>query len=355
MIFINPIAKYSYNKSLQPLPKAQASQIVSAKADSFELSNKAVNFKGKPFPHFPVEEVEEIFAKAYQAVRSENDISKKRVIFDEHMVRFREVSRRIRDQGALHKEHDNFCHDRAHELFSPLELLEKFGLKIEIQLASERPCGISPAQYDEHLKSTIDEVINIAKRYEFFLDNGLDKDIMPPINVFKMVLNSLNEAAKQKRITIEAQGEELLNDYLEGINVMQVIDKSKNPKPVRQNDYNLYIAFSNLIQNAIKYSPDGSRIKIRFAKQKIDGKNYLEFSVSDNGIGIPKGEQEKVFRRRASNAITSGIPGTGYGLGRTKQVFGQYPSIMKIESPYNEVGKEVSGTKISSFLRLEDD
>ena len=72
-------------------------------------------------------------------------------------------------------------------------------------------------------------------------------------------------------------------------------------------------AFMNILSNAIKYSPDGKRIKVRVERSR-DGE-YVEVSVEDQGPGIPDKDQKKVFDRfyRCENA-THTVKGTGLGL-----------------------------------------
>ena len=72
-------------------------------------------------------------------------------------------------------------------------------------------------------------------------------------------------------------------------------------------------AMMNIVSNAIKYSPDGKRIKIR-AERSRDGE-YVEVSVEDQGPGIPEQYQKKIFDRffRIENA-THTVKGTGLGL-----------------------------------------
>jgi len=74
------------------------------------------------------------------------------------------------------------------------------------------------------------------------------------------------------------------------------------------------IILTNLLYNAIKYSNENSTIKV------IIGTNtdHIYFSVKDNGIGIPKNEQNLIFNRffRAKNALY--YPGTGIGLNISK-------------------------------------
>ncbi len=71
---------------------------------------------------------------------------------------------------------------------------------------------------------------------------------------------------------------------------------------------------SNLINNAIKYSPQGGTIDMSISEDEEKGLALL--SIRDQGIGIPTHQQANVFGRfvRADNARTYGIGGTGLGL-----------------------------------------
>ena len=68
----------------------------------------------------------------------------------------------------------------------------------------------------------------------------------------------------------------------------------------------------NLIENAIKYSPDGGRIELGVTG--ADG--HVRFSVKDEGLGIPPEEQSRVFEKfyRLDPQMTRGVGGTGLGL-----------------------------------------
>ena len=73
--------------------------------------------------------------------------------------------------------------------------------------------------------------------------------------------------------------------------------------------------FNNLLSNAIKYSPDGGTVSVKLTCE--DKKVF--FQVCDQGIGIPKEDQDNLFKSfsRASNVGT--IAGTGLGLSIVKQ------------------------------------
>lgn len=74
---------------------------------------------------------------------------------------------------------------------------------------------------------------------------------------------------------------------------------------------------NNLVNNAIKYSPEGGVVRVR-AWQAQDG---VHFSVSDQGIGIPKGDFAHIFEPfRRSRDVAETIPGVGLGLWASRRI-----------------------------------
>lgn len=88
---------------------------------------------------------------------------------------------------------------------------------------------------------------------------------------------------------------------------------------------------TNLLSNAIKYSPDGGQVQVKLTCEE----NQLMFQVQDEGIGIPKEDQLKLFKSfsRASNVGT--IAGTGLGLSIVKKCVDLHGGQITVES---EVG-----------------
>jgi two-component system phosphate regulon sensor histidine kinase PhoR len=78
-----------------------------------------------------------------------------------------------------------------------------------------------------------------------------------------------------------------------------------DPERVRQ-------VLVNLLDNAIKYSPNGGRITLALAE--ADGR--LRFTVRDEGLGVPRAEQERIFEKfyRLDPGMTRGVGGSGLGL-----------------------------------------
>jgi PAS domain S-box-containing protein len=68
----------------------------------------------------------------------------------------------------------------------------------------------------------------------------------------------------------------------------------------------------NLLDNAVKYSPDGGRIEVRVEPHG----NCVRFVITDEGLGIPHGEQQRIFGKfyRLDPRLTRGVGGTGLGL-----------------------------------------
>jgi signal transduction histidine kinase len=68
----------------------------------------------------------------------------------------------------------------------------------------------------------------------------------------------------------------------------------------------------NLVDNAVKYSPDGGKVVVELSA----GEGRLRFSVHDEGLGVPPAEQHRIFERfyRLDPNLTRGVGGTGLGL-----------------------------------------
>ena len=86
-----------------------------------------------------------------------------------------------------------------------------------------------------------------------------------------------------------------------------------HPLEVRGDANELGLVFRNLFENAIKYSNDPVRIRVEIEKVP-DGRVRVE--ISDDGIGIPKHELRRIFRRfyRASRDVQRQVSGLGLGL-----------------------------------------
>jgi len=88
--------------------------------------------------------------------------------------------------------------------------------------------------------------------------------------------------------------------------------------------------FTNLLTNAIKYSPDGGRIQVLV----VSHVDYVEALVSDEGIGIEEDEIPKIFDKfyRVKHAKTRQVIGTGLGLAIVKNIIEAHRGSIEVES-----------------------
>ena len=91
-------------------------------------------------------------------------------------------------------------------------------------------------------------------------------------------------------------------------------------------------AVSNLLQNALNYTPEGGRIWLKAERTFQDGRNFLVISISDTGSGIPASEQSKVFQKYYRMSKGSRSAGAGLGLAIVKAVTEAHKGWVELES-----------------------
>ncbi len=98
--------------------------------------------------------------------------------------------------------------------------------------------------------------------------------------------------------------------------------------PVTSDRHRLERVLDNLVENAVKYSPDGGDIVIELGTDE----GGTTIAVRDQGVGIPHGEIDKIFEpyHRASNVST--MPGIGLGLAGSRSVVRQLGGDLTVES-----------------------
>src|SRR5207245_11168378 len=96
----------------------------------------------------------------------------------------------------------------------------------------------------------------------------------------------------------------------EGIEV--VVNTSRGLPSVAADPDKLGRILTNLIDNGIKYSPDGGRVEVEIGRSG----GRVRFRVTDHGLGIPPAEQDRIFEKffRLDPNLTRGVGGTGLGL-----------------------------------------
>jgi two-component system phosphate regulon sensor histidine kinase PhoR len=86
----------------------------------------------------------------------------------------------------------------------------------------------------------------------------------------------------------------------------------------------------NLVENAVKYSPDGGHIELKLAADR----NNVRIAVQDEGLGIPPSEQEQIFEKfyRLDAGMTRGVGGSGLGLFISREIVTQMDGTLTVRS-----------------------
>ncbi len=212
---------------------------------------------------------------------------------------FRDVTKE-RELAKLRKE---FISLASHELRTPLTAIRGYA-----DLLINGDAGkLSTKQHDmlstmimaaDKMNELINGMLNISR-----IDLGtiaVEPKIVDAKHLFEKTLLEFIPQIKQKKINVKKEFDDSIGGILVDPQIMSVV-------------------LRNLISNAVKFTPKQGKIVLGMHHVA----NYIQLTVSDTGIGIPKKDQEKVFSRlfRASN--TSAHEGTGLGLYTTKKVLEQ--------------------------------
>lgn len=128
-------------------------------------------------------------------------------------------------------------------------------------------------------------------------------------------------------------------------NVALVVDVAPDTPPFPGDEFRLEQVLNNLLENALKYTSDGGKVRV-FARPAEDA---CEIGVEDTGIGIPLADLPHIFERfyRVEKARTREKGGTGLGLSIVKHIMALHHGTVEAKS---EVGK---GTTITLRFPLQ--
>ena len=195
-------------------------------------------------------------------------------------------------------------------------------------------------------KDEPDEVVRFASRMQIearrltdlvqeIIDLSRLQSSDPLLRAFPVDIEDVvREAATQAQISAESRRISLDLGVIESARV--VGDRAQ-----------LIVAVHNLIENAINYSPDNTKVSI--TARKRDG--LVEIAVADQGIGIPDSEQNRIFERfyRVDPARSRSTGGTGLGLSIVKHVALNHGGDVKV---WSKVGV---GSTFSLLLPIAKD
>jgi PAS domain S-box-containing protein len=218
---------------------------------------------------------------------------------------FRDISKDVEIDQAK----SEFISFASHQLRTPSTaiswLIEMFLEKYQDKLDPQQAADINTIyRENQQMSDLITDFLNISK-----IEYGISAVQSTPVSAISIIEGVLNEKFKTQMEEKKILSEKKLKSGVCAINA----------------DPNLFqMIVDNLISNAIKYTPENGKITVELDRFKagttVGNKKLSEdaciIMIADNGYGIPRDEQDKIFTRfyRAANAKDKKIPGTGLGL-----------------------------------------
>ena len=217
------------------------------------------------------------------------------------------------------KSENRFVNDAAHQLRTPLA-----GILAQIQLAQE-------SKDKEEIKGRLEKISQSSKRLIHIINQLLSLSKTQPEAVHTSQFSQLDLVVLVKK-TIED---------LFPLADLKKIDLgfvgSSEGSFIMGDGVKLYDLIHNLIENAIKYTPNLGRVNVSVESKN----NKICLIVEDTGKGIPKEDQPNVFKRfyRGDNVTQSGDDaGAGIGLAIVKEIANMHQATIEIDSRNEKPG-----------------
>ena len=314
---------------------------IALKADTFEKT--APSFKGREQYKLLinlVEELRQLLSKETGDIVNSTELIQKAEAFQIFNKKCQNLFGAARNSCSDSIMDDSFLARRLiHDVNNKLCVPEGY-----VSLIKNKNPKMTFERYDKMIRGVFSSTSDIMDDYLSFIDG----DSRTISQIVELAEERLKSEALAKKITIK------LPDYMERIgkySKMTLIDK--DGKSLRGTD--LYNTVLNLVQNAVKYSPEGSTVTVKLEEKTIKGQRHVALSVEDQGIGFSRKGRKGVLKgKRAQNAIDSGIQGTGFGLKEIKRTLDLIGAKIGITTPLDKTNKEHPGSRFTCLFRVQE-
>ncbi|MBB4823800.1 two-component system sensor histidine kinase ResE [Sporosarcina luteola] len=210
------------------------------------------------------------------------------------------VFRDMTDQHKLDKLRSDFIANVSHELRTPISLLQGYSEAIldGVTTSEEERNEIMQIIHDEskRMSRLVTDLLDLAR-----MESGhmrLYKSSVAVVHFLERIVNKFTQVARDANVSLTLQPSVEIEIWADEDRLEQV--------------------FTNLIDNAIRHTPDGGKVAIHVEKSR----DSIEITVSDTGSGIPEEDLPYIFERfyKADKARTRGKGGTGLGLAIAKNI-----------------------------------
>jgi heavy metal sensor kinase len=202
-----------------------------------------------------------------------------------------------------------FSADASHELQTPLTALRG---ELEVALRSSR----TPEEYQETLKSALEEIERIARLVEGLLilaraESGALRMDRRPVDLAELV----EEVYWRLKVLADERSVDLRMTGLEPVTVTGDRDRLRR-------------LLVNLVDNAVKYTGPGGQVGLSVAREG----ERVRVEVSDTGRGIPLEEQEQIFQPFFRSEAVLSEQGSGLGLSIARSIALAHGGELSVES-----------------------
>ncbi len=224
------------------------------------------------------------------------------------------VQHDITHQKELERLKDEFVSNVSHELRTPIA-----NVKLYISLLTSG----KPEKYQNYLQTLRREALRLEKLIEDLLDlSRLDLNTVP-LYLGPIDLNQLAAQLIADRTELAARRELVIDYHAEDVVLPGLGDSAR-----------LVQVMSNLLTNAINYTPPGGQIVVTTGLRQHEEQDWSTFTVQDSGPGISARDLPHLFERfyRGEAGRKSGAPGTGLGLAISAQIMRRMGGRITVES-----------------------
>ncbi len=233
-----------------------------------------------------------------------------------------ELVRHLRREKELNEMQREFVSMASHEFRTPLAIIDS-----NAQRMLRKADKLEPEKLVERLGNIRDSVERMQYLINRFLNFSQSESVGMEIEREPVSFRELVESVCKRQQSIAKSH----SFHIDVETLPETIDLDR--KLIEQ-------SISNLISNAVKYSPAETKISVIGSQME----KHAVISVRDEGVGIPTEELPKIFKRYYRASTSSGIAGTGIGLNMTRMIVQKHGGTINVES---EVGK---GTTITVSL-----
>jgi PAS domain S-box-containing protein len=224
-----------------------------------------------------------------------------------------ELMKKNQELVRLNRDLDNFVYTASHDLKSPIANLE--GLITELKQA----IGAEQEKYADLLPWIDDNLHSLKKVVSDLAQVAL-----------------VNQETKAPEVVdlagLLAEIKDSLRDQILGKNVILSADFSAAPA-IAYSPKNLRSIMFNLVSNAIKYSAAGKVPEIKITTRNLPDQKAVLLLVSDNGLGIPANQKDKIFSM--FRRFHTHVEGSGVGLYLVKKILENQGDRIEVESQVN--------------------